>query len=1430
MGRILLGVVFLLSCCASFVRAGDTFLMPGNSAEAAEILAKAAAFANEGNWPQAIACYQTLLEQHRQRVVAVETGRYQSCYDLAIQNFNRLTPQIKKDFPMIARLQVQKIAESLPMELARNLTVQLEGDDVKKATLYVSDYYLAQEQYQQALYHLVAYWQNYCMEKSSANKHGEILARLAFCYFALGNEAALANLIQKYSLADTEPLMLAGKSQKIGDYFASISAQMQSRADMLDQDANWPTLGKNHRRDSACQQPITTLKPSWNVRIPMPAKESQQRYFYNERQRNEEGPCPYYPVVADGTLFLNNGKDVYAYNLFLSKLKWHYQGLVTKLKSETHEQVIHSVTYHDGAVYANVEGESLTQRQEVWSIYQIRKILPERRLVKLDAATGQVLWQIKDPKGDEDSFANKVSFMTPPVVLGNTVYVGATELSGIFNSYLVAIGVDDGQIVWKTLIGSAQQELNMFGRPVREAVGSVVATGNGQLYYSTNLGACCCIEPLTGRILWLYNYDRIPVMAPERALFTTIYREAGWYNGPVVLAGDNLWVAPIDSDYLYCLDAWTGKEKWKRHRSTHRYFLGVANDRLLLGGRNLEICDANTGVSLKTLPLHLDKVAGLGVMVNNVFYCPTSNYLYGIDLQTQKIAVTIKWPVPSQHEWHLVMADAIICTASPQFLNVFYDLKEIEAHWQKQIEEKPNSPIPCLSLARIYSEKGSNWLPQAEKFYKRGYLLARNLKNMENQSLLVAKAEQGLLAVYLTLADQYKAAKQLVEAHKCYSKALGYAKRPQTVMAILFEQYQYFRQTQQYDAMKQCLDRLIVEYGTRQYYLADTGTEVVVAIYALSLLARHYEEVATPEQAVEIYQTILQRYPNHSYEGMQATNWAANHIKRLIRAFGQNIYAALDQEAWQLYQQMIAKKVASSDIMYLLEKYPNSQHLPQIALAMIRLLIQEGKTRNAAEHLRRFVRENAEHQLACDASVLLIECYEKLEMYKAAKGALLDLRRKYSAQTIRVAQQELTLSDYVTQKLRQPVYEKVVVPTIPELVLWEDQAPQFQSDVPSANFLLRLLEVSGQVDGAYEHLLFLNMGDTLYCRNGATGELTWKRGLGWIRGVGFLGKRLFAWGRGHIVCLEPDTGATLWRTEVPNRFVSVTLGESVIATISYDHGQGIASVATYDPETGTVVWSANCAGQDPGDVVIGPGILAIFIKSPSQLYFYELATGKLLRKFSKEQQDQEAENWEYYPILCGSNQVCILREMRWLECYQISSWELMWKYDAITVALPTLVANDEAIAFIARNQFLIVLDTVSGDAKWRWQIRDNCQVSKVMLDTETVYFLETKEDAQATSYLWTLDLQSGALRWAACVAEERNAHLSLLLTQKYILVLSNRSRHGWQSAITVFDKFQGKLKAYEVKGGDRGRTVTELCVRAGNLWLVKDNSVWSLRK
>src|SRR5690606_29180533 len=111
---------------------------------------------------------------------------------------------------------------------------------------------------------------------------------------------------------------------------------------------------------------------------------------------------------------------------------------------------------------------------------------------------------------------------------------------------------------------------------------------------------------------------------------------------PCIFDGERLFVAPADSDRIYCLDALTGQSLWESRPVEVQHLLGVGPDRLIFTTgsfpRGLRAVVARTGEDLRSWIQPGDgselPALGRGFLAGDWVFWPTRHGLRLLDAQT----------------------------------------------------------------------------------------------------------------------------------------------------------------------------------------------------------------------------------------------------------------------------------------------------------------------------------------------------------------------------------------------------------------------------------------------------------------------------------------------------------------------------------------------------------------------------------------------------------------------------------------------------------------------------------------------------------------------------------------------------------------------------------------------------------------------------
>ncbi len=252
-----------------------------------------------------------------------------------------------------------------------------------------------------------------------------------------------------------------------------------------------------------------------------------------------------------------------------------------------------SILVHDGTVFSHmfVYGPSLTA---------------------VDQNTGRMLWA-KGPMAatTEDEWLDR--FQASPAAGRGTVIVpivhddirGRSHIAS--TAELAAYETRTGKLVWRrwlARISPLKITQSRYPRKIR-IFASTPLVNEGVVYHCTNAGVVSALDEQTGDVRWLTRY-------PQNKKVMDNFSHPGlvWRNEPPVIRGNKLYVSPVDSEFLLCLDTETGRIQWvttrntdsswpqrgaKRFSNAWRMAGFTADGNLCLAGDDLTFLDPETG-------------------------------------------------------------------------------------------------------------------------------------------------------------------------------------------------------------------------------------------------------------------------------------------------------------------------------------------------------------------------------------------------------------------------------------------------------------------------------------------------------------------------------------------------------------------------------------------------------------------------------------------------------------------------------------------------------------------------------------------------------------------------------------------------------------------------------------------------------------------
>jgi hypothetical protein len=200
---------------------------------------------------------------------------------------------------------------------------------------------------------------------------------------------------------------------------------------------------------------------------------------------------------------------------------------------------------------------------------------------------GKLKWVVGGVSGEDEPKLAGAFFLGPPLPLMGQLYALA-EVKGQ-EIRLVAIAPETGALQWS-------QQLAVVDPPVtqdnmRRNSGATPSYADGVLVCPTAAGAIVGLDLSTRSLLWGYQYPRIAAAPNPRVhLRGAMYGGAEpraadhWADGSITIVDGRVLVTPPETDEIYCLNLFDGRELWKQSRGSNLYVACVHDGKAIVVG------------------------------------------------------------------------------------------------------------------------------------------------------------------------------------------------------------------------------------------------------------------------------------------------------------------------------------------------------------------------------------------------------------------------------------------------------------------------------------------------------------------------------------------------------------------------------------------------------------------------------------------------------------------------------------------------------------------------------------------------------------------------------------------------------------------------------------------------------------------------------
>ena len=968
----------------------------------------------------------------------------------------------------------------------------------------------------------------------------------------------------------------------------------------------WPIWGGTPARDA--HAPHETPMPTrlrWTEPTDwMERRSDRERPFFS----NQSAPnthifremltnlAPMHPVEDDRVIFVSDGRSVRAYDATSARSLWVFDARsAPDLSLVRPRSMLYGRTSLERPFSPVVAGDLVVATVEVVVPYEpdhlqgveITTYMPRRILVGLDRATGKLRWGM-GLSGVDLLSLEAVSIISPPVVAEGLVLAVGSVHDNNHNVSFLAFDLQTGALRWRRPLGFGQQELNLFGAPLKELAASPIAVADGIAYASTGLGFVAAIDIRSGTPRWLASYEISEVRKVE-LWYDTPVRTPKMAPSPPVVHGDVLVVAPTDGEHLHVFDRRTGRLLWRKPYVTDGmvydvtgHFLGVANDGrrdvVLLTDKELRARDLATGetVWLGRFDPQNDRVLGRGAIAGDDILIPTLEGLQRFALRSEgAYRGTVPWP-EGAGPGNLLPLGRVLVVARQDTLQWFYDWAAIERDVARRRTENPDDPMILIEAGDMYL-RGGGEVERALKAFEEARTIAKRARPE-----LEARALRGMYDAWLRAGDEHAAAFEGL-ALKDYEQALAYAQDPSARTDARIRIHRLLRSGDARQRVRN-LEALVAEAERAVAVFDPQVGEVPARAVGLFLLSEEHLAREGPTEAVDALQRILLEERLTLLPDGPAGELARKAIATILQRAGTLPYRRHEQAA----KALLAEATASGDtslIDRILTEYPNAEVVTDALLTQARTLVEAGRAVEATTVLQRLLAgAPPDHPLVPTALAALAWTYRVAGARGAASATLARLEDRYPRERVRWDGRTQSGAEFAAQE-RQALAAPRPVPPPPVPLVAPLEEVHFEP-VGDEEFARPIPISTESVDGGApleSPLALMSRGTEIVAIDLEKGAVAWTAGTGSCQRA--------AWTDGVLVLalnrelrgLDAQTGAQLWSLETPSltRDMQVS-GGLVIAQLQDIRPEtaGTQSLAAIDAYQGSLVWTQPLPRQD----------------------------------------------------------------------------------------------------------------------------------------------------------------------------------------------------------------------------------------------------------
>ncbi|WP_419193241.1 PQQ-binding-like beta-propeller repeat protein [Kolteria novifilia] len=604
------------------------------SIEARNRLGMVEAYVEQGQWSEAVALLQSLVELYGDKVVPMtdDSTIYHNVRLVAHRMVSGFPAEGLAAYRSRVDSQAEGILRRAKGEAEETLLRQIVGNFycsgvADEAIERLGDLALAEGSVQEAF----DWWEMLLPEELAGdaapgartgqrlrypdpdNDQPRLLAKWALAKLVVGDVdgADRGIALLKRDDADKEG-RLAGRDGR----FVEVVLEVKRTALDWKQSAapdDWPTFAGDFRRSKVAPKPVAAGDVEWEW-ILGDVEDAAAPDAALGRRSDEE--LKLHPVIVGDEVIVATGTALWSLKLSDGRAeKWYDFGTIGGGRlPDRLRHARHTLTVSGDKLFVRTgedSGRAVLGRSRIRS--------SRSKLYCFDYKTQRMLWHVST---DEPEIQDAV-FEGAPVVAHGMAFVALTRQDAMAETSVAAFDLATGERRWRSLVCEASLEDLRPSIPRR----NLLTYAGGNIYYATNMGAVASLDARSGRLKWVSTYERSESTAGSLAL--PVEPDLN----PAVFDRGRLFVAAHDSNKVHCFDAYTGQVLWEAYPPV-RHLLGVVDDRLMMTGKRVWGIDVATGKVSWYWPENLATGYGRGVLAGGFLYWPTTREIHVIDPAT----------------------------------------------------------------------------------------------------------------------------------------------------------------------------------------------------------------------------------------------------------------------------------------------------------------------------------------------------------------------------------------------------------------------------------------------------------------------------------------------------------------------------------------------------------------------------------------------------------------------------------------------------------------------------------------------------------------------------------------------------------------------------------------------------------------------------